>query len=76
MEPLPVVNTVLFKQYMIEFSFRREYFIGEWLERVGFDVIVEKVVNPGDELYIEKNVNKFVRSKVLEKIFEMSKSHN
>ena len=69
-----MVNTVLFKQYMTEFPFRRQYFIGEWLEKVGFDMILDRIANPLDELYLEKNVNRFVRSKVLEKIFDAYKS--
>jgi hypothetical protein len=37
---------------MSEFDFRRDYFIAEWLEKTGFDLLLERILDPTDNLYL------------------------
>lgn len=50
--PCPWVNNILFKTFINEFDFRRNYFIAEWLERKGFDLLFDKILDPSHSLYL------------------------
>lgn len=68
----PYVNKVLFKTFISEFNFRKDYFIAEWLENKGFNLLLECLLDPSHQLSLESNLNRFIRGKSVIELFNDS----